>query len=99
MIWKPIGRTDEVNPHGTERAGRPRTSNGDVLRVRRGEHFLDFPAQKIALTSHLRETPRMVRVRLWTHDLWEERITPGFGAYRPTTTCIAASVETCSFTL
>jgi hypothetical protein len=25
--------------------------------------------------------------------------TPGFGAYRPTTKCIAASVETCSLTL
>jgi len=26
MIWKPIRRTDEVNPHGTERAGRHRTA-------------------------------------------------------------------------
>ena len=35
-ICSPIGRPEEVNPHGIEMAGRPKTSNGHVFRVRLG---------------------------------------------------------------
>ena len=48
------------------------------------------------------ETHRATGIELLRMQVDNECIIPsepGFGAYRPTTKCIAASVETCSFTL